>query len=140
MVRIKSQAQIKENYKASTGRVSEPYKAGVNAASGVIEAGVKGEALYAAKVQEAISEGRRAKGLSKLTDADWKTATITKGAPIIATRMAAAADKQAAHYEPYRSALESVSLPDRVADPLANVDNRVKPIVKAMVDTKRGQF
>lgn len=79
---------------------------------------------------------RREIGINKVSDAEWRNDAITKGAPVIQTRMVAAASKQAANFEPYRRALEAVTLPPRTGDPIQNVQNRVIPIVQALVNTK----
>jgi hypothetical protein len=51
--------------------------------------------------------------------------------------MTASADKQVANWRPYGSALEAITLAAPTDNPETNVDNRVKPIVRAMVDTKK---
>ena len=70
---------------------------------------------------------------------EFRAAMRSKGAPTIAGRMAAAAGKMAAKYAPFSAALSSLTLPARVADPMQNIDNRLKPVVKLMVDTKKAQ-
>jgi len=98
----------------------------------VIVKAIEGEALYAAKVQEAISKGSRAKALAKVSDEDWRKAALEKGAARIATGMAASKDKFRNGMGTVLSTIESVSIAPRTADPMANVDNRVKPIVAAL--------
>jgi|CXWL01.1.fsa_nt_gi hypothetical protein len=71
---------------------------------------------------------RRNKGINKVSDDQWRTAATTKGAPVISQRMKDASGKQASGFEPYRSALESMTLPAKTTDPAQNVVNRVTPI------------
>ncbi|MCK5138348.1 MAG: hypothetical protein KAQ85_00765 [Thermodesulfovibrionia bacterium] len=136
MVETKGIAETRANWEASHGRVPQAYSAGVSRATNVIAKGIAAEDLYAAKVQEAIAKKSRAKALAKISDAEWKEAALKKGAPRIASGMAAAKEKYAANMATVLSVIESVSLPPRTADPMANVDNRVKPIVAALAKMK----
>ena len=137
MVKMPSQDEIKRAYTNSIPGVSGKYAEQVRKTTGVIEAAKAAEGLYAQKMQEAIANRSREKGLEKVTDEDWRKAALEKGAARIGPGMAAAVDKQAKGYEPYRTALASLELPDRTADPMTNVQNRVGGVVRAMVDTKK---
>ena len=46
-------------------------------------------------------------------------------------------EKRKKNYEPYRAALEALELPPRTADPMVNIDNRVKAVVKTLVEKKK---
>ncbi len=139
MVKIKSAAQIDANYKAAIGRVPAAYKAGVQATTDWQEkaASTEAEELWKAKIQEAAAANRRQKAISQVSNADWQKRAAEIGAARIGAGMSANADKRMRNFEPYRSAIEGVSLPPKTADPLANVDARVKPIVNALVETKK---
>ena len=139
MVKIKSAAQIDANYKGAIGRVPGAYKAGVQATNDWNEkaSSEAAESLYAAKVQEAVAAKRRQKAVSQVSNADWQSKAANIGSTRIGQGMTAGADKRTRNFEPYRSAIEGVTLPDRTADPMANVDARVKPIVSALVETKK---
>jgi len=139
MVKTKGLAATAANWKASHGRVPAAYSAGVQAASGVIDAAKAGEDLYAAKVQEAIANKSRVKGLDKVTDADWKTAATGKGAARIGPGMAAAAEDYNKGMSKNLSVIEGVTIAARVADPMTNIDNRLKPIAQALYNSKRGK-
>lgn len=134
MVRMPSRAEIEQRYRSAIPQVPARYKAGVEKTSGWKEAAIQGQALYEARMQDPNVLKRREKGLQNVSDADWKNNVLAKGVQRIATGMESSASKQSANYEPIRAALESVTLPPRSADPMANIDNRVKPIVKAIVD------
>lgn len=140
MVKIKSAGQIDANYKAAIGRVPGAYKAGVMATTDWQEKASSAEAedLWKEKIAEAAAANRRQKAVSAVSNADWQGKAANVGAARIGSGMSANADKRTRNFEPYRSAIEGVSLPARTADPMANVDARVKPIVSALVETKKG--
>lgn len=136
MVKVKSQTQIEQNYRNSAGKAGTNYAAAID---GIVWQGeaLEGQDLYVQQMQNPEVLNRRASGIAKVSDSEFKRALREKGAPVIAGRMTAASGKMAQNFAPYRAALEGVSLPPRSADPMQNVDNRVKPIVQAMVDTKK---
>ena len=140
MVKIKSSAEIDKKYKDAIGRVPGAYKAGVQATSDWQEkAGSSAsEDLWKQKIAEAASVNRRQKAIQAVSNAEWQSKAANVGATRIGAGMTAGADKRTRNHEPYRAAIESVSLPPRSADPMANVDQRVKPIVQALVNTKKG--
>ena len=84
-------------------------------------------------MQNAAVLRRRAVALERVSESDWKSRAAALGSTRIAEGMRNGAEKQSANYEPIANALRSVELPERSADPMANIDNRVKPIVRAMV-------
>jgi hypothetical protein len=138
MVKVKPESECKTNYEQSTTLVPARFTAGVNAATWQGEA-IAGQSLYIAQMSNMEILSRREKGINRISDAQWRTDTVTKGAPIIGTRMKAASDKQITGFRPYRSALEATSLPPRVADQMQNLLNRAGAIVTAMVNTKKAQ-
>lgn len=141
MVKIKSSGQIDANYKAAIGRVPGAYKRGVQATTDWQEkaSSEAAESLYAEKIAESVASKSRQKGVSAVTNAEWQGRAASIGATRIGAGMTANADKRTRKFEPFRTAIESVSLPPRTADPMANVDARVKPIVSALVETKKAQ-
>lgn len=136
MVDTKSASEALENWKAAQGRVPEAYSKGVARAKNVTEKAIAGEALFAAKMQEAIANKSRAKGLEKSSDEKWRAAAQGKGAQRIAAGMAAAENEFSSGIAKVLSVIQGVSIPARVADPMANIDNRLKPIAKALHDMK----
>lgn len=137
MVDTKSLDQTRKNWEGAIGRVPQAYSDGVNNAKDVIAKGVAAEDLYAQKVQEAISQRRRAKKLSEVSDEQWRQAALKKGAARIATGMTESKEKFASGMGRVLSTIQSVSIAPRTADPMANVDNRVKPIVAALSKLKQ---
>jgi len=138
MVKVKSLEEIKAHYRAGATVAPTRYKEAVARATWKEQAAsADAEELFKARMAEVIAEERRRKGIEKVTDEDWRRPAIEKGAARIGPGMTAAVDKQASRFAPYRSALEAVTLPPKTPDPMANVDNRVKPIVTALVEKKR---
>lgn len=126
-MKVKPISEIKKNYEASTALVTDRYKTGVTSATWK-DAAIQGQDLYEQAMSDPNVLGRREKGINRVSDDEWRTAAKEKGAPIIASRMKGASDKQANRFEPYRAALESMSLPAKTTDPATNVTNRVIPI------------
>ncbi len=136
MVETKSLEQSTKNWNDAIGRVPAAYAAGVSGASGVIAASIAAEELYAQKMQESIAAKRRAVKLAEVTDEMWKKASLDKGATRIGAGMTAAKPKFATGIGKVLDVLHGVTLPARVADPMQNVENRVKPIVSALAAMK----
>ena len=139
MVKIKSAAQIDANYKAGIGRAPAAYKTGVMATSDWAEKASSNESeeLWKTKIAEAAAANRRQKAVSQVSNQEWQSKAANVGAARIGQGMSANADKRTRKFEPYRNAIEGVSLAPRSADPMQNVDARVKPIVSALVETKK---
>ncbi len=137
MVFVPSQAERKAKYVASIGGVPAAYNAGIQRTTDWKEKALSGQDLYVQQMQNQDVLNRRATGLQKVSDAEWKNKASSLGTQRIASGMQGAADKQAANYEPIAEALRNVSLPARSADPMQNIDNRVKPIVAAAVQASR---
>jgi len=140
MVKIKSSADIAKKWEEAIGRVPGAYKAGVTATTDWAEKASSDDAenLWKEKIQEAASANRRQRAVAAVSNEEWKRAATEKGAARIGAGMTAAKAKRTSNFEPYRSAIEGVSLPPKTADPIANIDARVKPIVSALVETKKG--
>ena len=135
MVKVKSRSQIEANYKSGASVVRARYEAGT-ADANWRDPSIKGQALYVTKMSDPTVLARREAGIAKVSDTEFRTACKTKGAPVIQQRMINASGKQATNFEPYRVALEGLTLPDKVGDPLQDAINRVGAVVKTMVNTK----
>ena len=136
MVDTKSQDQTKKNWEDAIGRVPGAYTAGIQGAKDWQSKAIAGEDLYAQKVQEAVASKRRARKLANVSDDQWRSAAIEKGAARIATGMTASKEKFGTGMSKVLATIQSVTIAPRVADPMANVDNRVKPIVAALAKLK----
>jgi hypothetical protein len=130
----KTASDALEAYKAAIGSVPGKYQKGIDKASGVIEKSKAAEDTYAAGVADAVARKARLKGLEKVSDADWKEAAKSKGGARIGQGMTAGTGKFASGISEVIGVLQGISLPNRTIDPEANVDARVKPIVRALHD------
>lgn len=139
MVNVKSQAERQANYENAIGAVPAKYQRGIQATQGWKEAAIQGQGLYEQRMQDQEVLSRRARGLEKTNEQEWKNRAATIGGSRIGEGMRANAAKQAANYEPIAVALRGVNLPPRSADPMANIDNRVKPIVQASVNAAKNR-
>lgn len=137
MVQTKGLEATVNNWKAAQGSVPAKYKAGIMAANNTIERAIEAEDLYAAKVQEAISNRSRVKGLQRTSTAEWKQRASELGTARIAAGMAAAEPKFRKGMADVLSTIEATTIGERTADPMANIDARVKPIAQALYDMKR---
>jgi len=138
MVKIKSEAEIKKNYEDSTALVPGRFEAGVRSASWQADA-LSGQALYEEQMRKDEILKRRAAGIEKVSDENWRRNTIDKGKNVIGARMKAASDKQVAGYRPYREAISALDLPPRTSDGMTNLMNRGGAIVQAMEAVKKQQ-
>jgi hypothetical protein len=137
MVDTKPLSQVQKKWEDSIGRVPGAYTEGVAGAKDVIAKGVAAESLYAEKLQATIASKKRATELSKVSDSEWKAAATDKGAKRIGAGMTGAKGKFNKGISEVLTVIQGVTIAPRTADPLANVDNRVKPIVKALADMKK---
>lgn len=136
MVKTKGLSATTKNWEGAIGAVPGKYSEGVRGTTDWQAKAIAGEDLFATKMSEAISEKSRASGISKVSDSEWQAAALDKGAKRIATGMTAAKGKFSTGISKVLSTIEGVSIAPRTADPMANVDNRVKPIVAALAAIK----
>lgn len=137
MVYVPPKEERKQAYVASIGGVPAAYGAGVQRTTDWKEKAIQGQGLYEEQMRNPEVLSRRTAGLNKVSDAEWKAKASSLGVQRIASGMQNAAQKQADNYEPIAEALRNVTLPARSADPMQNIDNRVKPIVAAAVGARK---
>ena len=118
--------KLVQNYVRKTGKLDAAKSASA-------------EALWAAKIQAAIAQKSRVKGLERVTESEMNTAMQASGAGNYRSGTARSADKQAKNVEPYLAALDGLEgkLPVRTADPMANLMNRAGMVVKTLSDLKK---
>jgi hypothetical protein len=139
MVKVKSAKEIADRYNQSIANVPDRYKKGVQNTTGWKDSALKGQDLYETQMQNRAVLQRRKAGLEKVSEDDWKKNAAEKGATRIGAGMQASAAKREANFEPFRKAIEEINLPARTADPMANIDARVKPIAQKLHDIKMGK-
>jgi len=139
MVKVKPLEEIKARYKEAAGVIPARYRRAIRRVVGWKERATSddAEALYGARLTEAIAAKRRQKALLRVDEADWKRRAEEIGGAIIGTKVAKSVDKHAEGFSPYREALEAVELPPKEVDPMVNIDNRLKAVVSALVEKKK---
>lgn len=128
----------KENYKRGASNNADKLVANYVKTPGKLDAAKSDQAEknYADKVAKAISNKSRQKGLGKVTEQEMNAAMQARGASAYRSGTEGGADKQAKNVEPYYATLDNLKLPAKTADPMLNIDNRVKGVAKAMLETK----
>lgn len=118
--------KLVKNYTSRTGKLDAAKSDGA-------------EQLYAAKVQAAIANKSRQKGLQKVTESDMNAAMTATGAQNYRSGTGRSAEKQAKNVEPYYAALDGLEgkYPARTADPMQNLTNRAGLVVKTLSDLKK---
>ena len=140
MVKIKSLDEISKRYEEAASIVPERYRRGIEATTGWKEAATsdKAEELWAAKLSEAISARRRQKALALVEESTWKKNAKEVGAARIGEGMRRkGVEKHKKNYAPYREALAALELPEKSADPMANIDSRLKAVVRTLIEKKK---
>lgn len=140
MVKIKSAEEINRRYKEAIPRVGASYKEQVAKVTDWQEKALAGQGVYEEKMANPEILARRGKAIAQVSNEDWKKKAVDLGAARIGPGMAANADKRTRNYEPIRSALAALDLPARTADPMANIDSRVKKVVQAEMDAKKARL
>ena len=137
--KVKPIEDAKANIEAAAGSIGAKYTRGLdtgkpwksNAESD------QAENLFAAKMQEVIAGKSRQKGISSVTEEDWKGAAKSKGAAVIGSNFRAAKDKWARNTQPYLNVIASTNLAEKTTDGVQNVQGRVVPIVAALIAKKK---
>lgn len=137
IVKTKGIEATTANWRGAISGVPAKYKAGVQGATNTIENAIAAEDLYAAKVSEAIANKSRVKGLQRTSTQEWKQRSSDLGSARIGPGMTAAEPKFRRGITDVINTIEATTIGPRSADPMANVDARVKPIVKALHDMAR---
>lgn len=131
---LKTAEQAKANFQASIAYIPARYSAGVQVADWLTPAkSDAAERNYADGVGQAVANKTRQRKISALSNDDWKTAAVQKGAPIIGTRIQGALDKWMAAWSPMYSKIQTLvpSLPPATIDYMTNINNRLVPVVRA---------
>ncbi|RDD52901.1 MAG: hypothetical protein BA066_07225 [Candidatus Korarchaeota archaeon NZ13-K] len=131
--------EAKSNLEGAVSVIPDRYKKAVQRAKWKDKAASDAaEKNYSDGVTAAAAEKRRQKKIAKLDEEkDWRKPATEVGATRIGPGLRAKLDKWKENVRPYFETLASLELPDRTADPITNVDNRVKAVVKALVDKKK---
>jgi len=137
MVNTKGLEATRKNWEGAISRVPGAYQKGIAGANNTIENAIAAEDLYAARVTEAVANQSRKKALEKTSTAEWKKRAQEVGAARIGPGMTAAKEKYSRGMSDVLATIEATTIAPRVADPEANVDGRVKPLVRNLYNMKR---
>jgi hypothetical protein len=131
---MKTLEEAKANFSAAIAYIPSRYAAGVQKADWLTPAkSDAAERNFADGVGKAVAGKTRQKAIAGMSNDDWKTAAVNKGAPIIGTRIQGALDKWGANFGPVYSQVQSkvATLPPSTTDFMANITARLIPTVKA---------
>ncbi len=137
-----SDADLKTDFGAGVGAKAQKWERNTLKATGVADAARSdaAESTYQAKMQAVLANRQRQKGLANVSDEDIKAGVRQVGGAGWSSATTRKADKFVKKARKYVDAAidEANKLPPRTADPIANVDARVKPIVARLAALKRG--
>jgi hypothetical protein len=137
--KMKALDLAEKNYTGAASSVPQKYKDGINAGKSwkdnAQSAGA--EQRYQDAMTRVIQNRSRVRGLEQVTESDWKSAALDKGAAQIGTAMQKSGTKWHKKYQPYHDTVANVDMAEKTSDAMANIDGRLKPIVQAQIEKKR---
>jgi hypothetical protein len=131
--------EARANLEASISVIPERYRTAVERAEFVkYAASDAAEKNWADKVSMAIQAKSRQAGVRRAGDAAWKAGALNKGVARIGEGLRQGLDKWHQNFsKPYAAVVSVVQgLPPKGIDPIANIDARAKPVVRAFVQNK----
>jgi hypothetical protein len=123
-----------ENLRQVAPFIGQRYTVGVQGADWQGPASSpESEANYAMGVQQAIADGRRIRGITAVSNQQWRDAAVSKGAAVIGQRVLDSLAKYRVNFAPILQAQNNAAaaLPPRTASARQNVTNRLLPIIEA---------
>ena len=130
-------SEARANLETSIATIPKRYRDGVERADWETGAASdQAESNFAEGVSEAVATKSRQSGVRKAGNQKWMDAAITKGAAVIGERVRGSLDAYERNFgQVYDQVLRTVAtLPPRTRDSMANIDQRVKPVVQAFKD------
>lgn len=131
---MKTKEEARTNLEASVTYIPERYKAGVSRADWATKAGSdQAEKNFADAMSKAIAAKTRQVKVKLVSNSEWQSRAIEKGAAIIGDRIRGAIEKQAMKWGPIydRVASDVARLPAKTVDFRTNITNRVVGTVEA---------
>ena len=123
------------NYERRINDVPQLYEEGIDRTTNWKSnaTSTQAEQNYKEALNKAISEGRRIKGLQKVSEEEWKQMSKDKGAANIAKGMELSKTKYLENVTPTMNAAISAidSAPAKTNDYKANVNNRLMKVIEA---------
>lgn len=119
---------------ASGGTIGQRYQQGIEGADWASATNnAQTQANWGTGVQEALANGRYLAGVARVSNQDWRTASISKGVSRIGPGIIASLTKYQTRFAPILSAMNNAaaSLPPRTTSATQNVTARLLPIIAA---------
>jgi hypothetical protein len=135
----KTIGQASANLVQSVSLIPERYRQGVQGADWKSKAGSdSAEANFKAEMSKVIAEGRRKKGVDATSNETWRAGAVA-AADSIGAAITASKDKYEKNFAAILTAMNSAAdqAKPRTTDAMVNIDNRLKPVVKAAMDAAR---
>ncbi len=131
--------KAKERYVSGASANAEKLVENYIAQPGKLDAAKSDQAEknYAEQVAKAVAAKARQKALGRLSEQDLNAGMLAKGASAYRAGTNAASGDWASEVEPHLATLDNLKLPARTSDPMQNIDNRVKGVAKALIETKK---
>ena len=135
----KTPAEAREHLRDIIPKIGDRYKTSTGRAAWA-EAAASEEAAqnFNAKMTIVLAEKKRQTRCRDAGDAPYREGCAAKGAPVIGARITASLDKYMSNLAKVLTPVLAVvdGLPRRGLDAMANIDNRLKPTVQALIDNK----
>ena len=135
----KTPAEAREHLRDSIPKIGQRYEASTQRASWAeAAASEEAENNFNAAMTIALSERKRQTRCRDAGDSVYREGCKLKGVPIIGSRITLALDKYMTNLAKVMTPVLAVvdSLPRRGLDAMANIDNRLKPTVQALIAKK----
>jgi hypothetical protein len=88
-------------------------------------------------MQEVLASKSRQRGVSAVSEEDWRVPAKTIGGQSIGQKFRLSKDKWAKKTQPYLDVIANTEIADKTTDFNANIDGRLKPIVAALKAKKK---
>jgi len=135
----KSAAEARDHLRDIVPKIKERYEASTSRAAWADEASSEeAESNFNSAMTTVLASKKRQTRCREVGDSAYREGCRTKGAPIIGSRITASLDKYMNNFgKAYAGVLAVVDgLPRRGLDAMENIDNRLKPTVRAWIDNK----
>ena len=133
---VKPPEVARKHYEQALSYISQRYVDGIQNATWK-DAALKAADTWKAAIQKAAAEGKWEKGIEAASDEEWRQNAIA-AASVIPDRIRRALDKWEKNWTPkYQQVIQVVkSLPPRTLDWNQNIEQRLKPVVRAWKEAK----
>ena len=135
----KTMAEAREHLRDIIPKIGARYEASTARADWSASASSEeAEANFNASMTTVLAEKKRQTRCREAGDAPYRDGCKAKGAPVIGSRITASLDKYMTNLGKVLTPVYAIvdGLPRRGLDAMANIDNRLKPTVQALIANK----